>query len=67
MHALVRHGKQLVSSQLPALSRAAATASATTAAASGKPALEKDFLVYRWDPEQGTPPEYQSYKVDLNS
>jgi len=69
MHAIVRHSKQVVASHLPALTRAAATAGASTAAASSssKPALEKEFLVYRWDPEDGKSPEYQSYKVDLNS
>jgi len=28
--------------------------------------LEKEFLVYRWSPEDGGKPRYDSYKVDLN-
>lgn len=36
------------------------------ATASGKPALEKEFLIYRWDPERNEKPKYQTYKVDLN-
>jgi hypothetical protein len=69
MQALVRRGGQLLCSELPLLSRAAASAAATSAStsASGKPALNKEFLVYRWDPEQGGAPSYQTYKVDLNS
>ena len=32
-----------------------------------KPVVEKEFLIYRWDPENEDKPKYQSYKVDLNS
>lgn len=39
---------------------------AGSVSASGKPVLEKEFLVYRWDPESNEKPKYQSYKVDLN-
>ena len=63
MHALVRRGSKLVSSGLPGLTRAAAA----SAGGSGKPVAEKEFLVYRWDPEREAQPEYKSYKVDLNS
>lgn len=68
MHTIARRSGQLLSSELPALCRAAASATASTsAAAATKPALNKDVLVYRWDPEQGGPPTYQNYKVDLNT
>jgi len=53
-----------MSSQLQGLTRAAAS---TATSSSRKSAMEKEFLVYRWDPEEDRPPEYQSYKVDLNS
>eukprot|EP00887_Chlorella_sp_A99_P007853 scaffold20.g7853.t1 len=49
------------------LARAAATAFSTSAAAFQKPAAEKEFLVYRWDPDSGQAPRYDSYKVDLNA
>jgi succinate dehydrogenase (ubiquinone) iron-sulfur subunit len=68
MQALMRRSGQLLASELSLLSRASASAAASTSASStGKPALNKEFLVYRWDPEEGGPPTYQSYKVDLNS
>ena len=65
MQALIRRSSQL-GTQLPALARAAASASAS-ASISGKPVVEKEFLVYRWDPEREGQPQYQSYKVDLNA
>ena len=66
MQALLRRGSQLASSsQLPSLTRAAATVAAATG--STKPVAEKEFLVYRWDPERESQPQYQSYKVDLNT
>jgi hypothetical protein len=65
MLALIRRSSQL-SSQLPALTRAAASAAGSASSAS-KPAAEKEFLVYRWDPEREGQPQYQSYKVDLNA
>ena len=65
MFALTRKcGSDLVASHLPALTRAAAAAAGSSA---GKPVMEKEFLVYRWDPEKSDKPEYKSYKVDLNS
>ena len=65
MQALIRRCSQL-GSQLPAVTRAAASA-AVSASSSGKPAVEKEFLVYRWDPEREGQPQYQSYKIDLNA
>lgn len=67
MHALVRRGGQVVEGQLPLLRRLAATAAAETKVNTNKPVLEKEFLVYRWDPEKESAPEYKTYKVDLNS
>ena len=67
MHALVRRGSQVASSQLPALTRAVAAASSRASSSTGKPVMEKEFLVYRWDPERESQPQYQSYKVDLNA
>ena len=32
-----------------------------------KPVLEKEFMIYRWDPEHEDKPTYATYKVDLNS
>ena len=59
---------------LPALSAAASARITTTAAAaaptepvgSSSSPLDKEFMVYRWHPEEGGKPRYQSYKVDLN-
>jgi hypothetical protein len=65
MHALIRRSSQL-GFQLPALTRAAASA-AGGASSTSKPIVEKEFLVYRWDPEREGQPQYQSYKVDLNA
>lgn len=39
----------------------------STPAPAGKPVLEKEFLVYRWNPDSGEDPTYQSYKVDINA
>ena len=40
---------------------------ATTAAESAKPANVQEFQIYRWDPESGGKPRYQSYNVDTNA
>lgn len=37
----------------------------TTAAAQKAP-LYKDFKIYRWSPDTGEKPHYQTYKVDIN-
>ena len=44
---------------------AAAAAPAATAAA--KPQNLQEFQIYRWDPETGDKPKYQTYKVDTNA
>lgn len=36
-------------------------------ATNAKPQLLKEFLVYRWDPDAGAKPRYDSYKVDINA
>ncbi|KDD74953.1 hypothetical protein H632_c965p0 [Helicosporidium sp. ATCC 50920] len=46
--------------------RALATAAPEVSVAS-KPVLEKEFLIYRWNPESPDAPTYQSYKVDINA
>ena len=56
----------LVASELQSLVRAVATA-ATSAPAAAKPVVEKEFLVYRWDPDSGEAPRYDTYKVDINA
>jgi succinate dehydrogenase (ubiquinone) iron-sulfur subunit len=44
-----------------------AAAPAAEAAAPSNEALTREFQVYRWDPETGGKPRYQSYNVDINS
>ena len=51
--------------QLGQWARAAASAAGAAAPAS-KPVVEKEFLVYRWDPDSSEAPKYDSYKVDIN-
>ncbi|PSC70794.1 Succinate dehydrogenase [ubiquinone] iron-sulfur mitochondrial [Micractinium conductrix] len=45
--------------------RGAATEAGATPPA--KPVVEKEFLVYRWNPDSAEPPKYDSYKVDINA
>lgn len=40
---------------------------AAAPATAAKPQLLKEFLVYRWDPDTGAKPRYDSYKVDINA
>lgn len=42
-------------------------ARAASAAAASKPVVEKEFLIYRWEPDSGEAPRYDSYKVDINA
>ena len=72
MHALFRglqRSSQALRPELQALARGSATqaASGATAAAASKPVVEKEFLVYRWNPDSGEAPKYDSYKVDINA
>lgn len=69
-------GSSLIPRLLPALgvtagstARITTTAAAPAAQAEAAPsndALNREFLVYRWDPESGGKPRYDSYKVDIN-
>ena len=45
---------------------AAAPAAQAEAAAPSDDGLQREFLVYRWSPETGGKPRYDSYKVDIN-
>ena len=45
---------------------AAAPAAQAEAAAPSNDGLQREFLVYRWSPETGGKPRYDSYKVDIN-
>ena len=42
-------------------------AAAPAASAAAKPANTQEFQIYRWDPESGGKPRYQSYNVDTNA
>jgi|EP00982_Pelagococcus_subviridis_P002004 succinate dehydrogenase (ubiquinone) iron-sulfur subunit len=46
---------------------AAAAAEAAASSASSKPSNLQEFQIYRWDPETGGKPRYQTYKVDTNA
>ncbi|CAL5222052.1 g4350 [Coccomyxa viridis] len=52
-------------SRVIATSAVAESASATAAAT--KTPLNREFQVYRWDPDNGGKPAYKSYDVDINS
>ncbi len=48
-------------------SSASEPAAATeTLAAARKAPLMKEFLIYRWNPEEPDKPRYESYNVDIN-
>ena len=75
MQALVRglqDGAAILPRLLPAMSAAAritTTAAATateTVTQSGSASLQREFQIYRWHPEEGGKPRYQSYNVDLD-
>lgn len=71
----LNRGRQQAAQLLPSISAAASrviTTSASTSAeastaSSGKSPLNKEFQVYRWDPDNAGKPNYQSYDVDINS
>ena len=46
--------------------QAGATTRAPAAAAALPPAQPKEFLVYRWTPEDDVAPRYQSYSIDMS-
>ena len=78
MQALVKglqSGGTSLGKLLPALGAAASARITTTAAAPGNQTpssaagtapLEREFQIYRWHPEEGGKPKYQSYQLDLN-
>lgn len=73
---LRENGSSLIPRLLPALgvtgtsaARITTTAAAPAAAEASAPsneALTREFQVYRWDPENGGKPRYQSYNVDID-
>jgi hypothetical protein len=65
----LRKGSQALWTDVPLFIRgaAASTSQATAAPVAAKPVVERDFLIYRWDPEQPDTPTYKTYKVDINS
>jgi len=77
MQALVKglqSGGPSLGKLLPALGAAASARITTTAAApanqtptsTASTPLEREFQIYRWHPEEGGKPKYQSYQLDLN-
>ena len=66
MRARAARSAQLLSVELSHWARGSASAAAPAAVAGAKPVLEKEFLIYRWNPDTGEAPTYQSYKVDVN-
>eukprot|EP00877_Chromochloris_zofingiensis_P009897 jgi/Chrzof1/5160/Cz15g13230.t1_SDH2[v5.2] len=67
---LLKAGQLLPKGALAALISTTSEVSQAQAAAatqSAKPALVKQFEIYRWNPDSPDKPKYQSYKVDINS
>lgn len=61
---------QALAPELVTLARGAAArmaSAAAGAAAASKAVVEKEFLVYRWNPDSSEAPKYDSYKVDINA
>lgn len=66
---LLKAGQLLPKGALAALISTTSEVSQAQAAAatqSAKPALVKQFEIYRWNPDSPDKPKYQSYKVDIN-
>ena len=76
MQALVKglqSGGTTLGRLLPALGAVSSARITTTAAApaqtpssTASTPLEREFQIYRWHPEEGGKPKYQSYQLDLN-
>ena len=47
--------------------QSSSSAASSAANASTKPPLYKEFMIYRWDPDNEDKPTYQTYTVDLNA
>jgi hypothetical protein len=66
MHALL--ARRLKGSQLAELGGLLVRSAATSAGKEAtKAPLNKEFQVYRWNPDDGKAPSYETYTVDLNS
>lgn len=59
--------KGILASLTTSCAEQAPVAAASASTAASKPALTKEFLIYRWNPENEDKPEYVKYKVDINS
>ena len=57
----------VTTSSAAALAAAAASAPAAVKAAVSKPTNFQDVQIYRWNPESGEKPKYETYKVDTNA
>jgi len=66
MQSLLRRSGRISSLRAVLSSHGSLGETSAYATAAGKPVLEKEFLIYRWDPEGNEKPKYQTYKVDLN-
>lgn len=72
LSSVLRRQQQLLSGgQGAALARITTTvpkdAAPAAAAAASKPEMLKEFMVYRWNPDDGAKPSYESYKIDINN
>ena len=56
-------GKALGAARVVTSSAAPEAAAAAAAAPAAKPANVQEFQIYRWDPDTGGKPRYQTYKV----
>ena len=56
-------GKALGAARVVTSSAAPEAAAAAAAAPAAKPANVQEFRIYRWDPDTGGKPRYQTYKV----
>lgn len=68
----LKRGSSVVPKAAEAFSRVVSTTApaevAKVNASASKPALMREFQVYRWDPDNGTEkPTYKSYNIDINS
>jgi succinate dehydrogenase (ubiquinone) iron-sulfur subunit len=66
-----RGGASLLGRALPQLSAQVSTTVITASSAEVAPAAEarepvyRDFQVYRWNPDNGGKPRYDTYKLDI--
>ena len=67
----LKRGSGVIPRAAEAFSRVVSTSApaevAKVNASASKPALMREFQVYRWDPDNGTEkPTYKSYDIDIN-